>query len=220
MTRAELLERLDIETPDVLDEAFDHLAHGRGVLFLGLHLGALELPALYVVERSPVPVNAPMETIDNPPLQAWLTRVRSHSGIRLVPLERASQVLRTALRRGEFVAVVADRDVLGTGQTATFFGRPARFPVGGALLGLASSAPVYAEAMRRVDGGRYAARIVRLDPVPAGGALRERVAAFLQAQATAYERLIADAPDQWWSALFRIWTSDQPDGAPAPGPRS
>ena len=37
------------------------------------------------------------------------------------------------------------------------------------------------------------------------GRLRERVVAFLTAQAAAYEELIAAAPEQWWSAFFPIW---------------
>jgi HlyD family secretion protein len=34
---------------------------------------------------------------------------------------------------------------------------------------------------------------------------RERLAAFLVAQAGAYERAIAQAPEQWWSLFFPIW---------------
>ena len=46
--------------------------------------------------------------------------------------------------------------------------------------------------------------VIRI-PTPGEGRLRERVVAFLTAQAAAYEELVAAAPEQWWSAFFPIW---------------
>jgi lauroyl/myristoyl acyltransferase len=200
----EFEERVTIETPDLVEEALARLEEGHGLLFLGLHMGAMELPALYAVRRVGRPVMAPMETIDNPPLQAHLARQRSAPGVQLVPLEGAGQQIRAWLRRGGIAAVVADRDVLGTGRPVRFFGRTARLPVGGALLAAGSRAPVYAICVRRTGDGDYAARLIRLER-PAAGFFREQVEALLAAQAAAYERLVADAPDQWWSVLFPIW---------------
>ena len=36
-------------------------------------------------------------------------------------------------------------------------------------------------------------------------AARADYPAFLAAQADAFERAIADAPEQWWTAFFPIW---------------
>ena len=35
--------------------------------------------------------------------------------------------------------------------------------------------------------------------------MRARVAAYLAAEARAIERLVAPAPEQWWTLLFPIW---------------
>ena len=57
-----------------------------------------------------------------------------------------------------------------------------------------------ADRMDHLRGSRRAGR----RPRPPGH-LRERVPAFLAAEARAFERLIADAPEQWWTVLFPIW---------------
>jgi lauroyl/myristoyl acyltransferase len=41
--------------------------------------------------------------------------------------------------------------------------------------------------------------------VPADGTRRERVTAVTGALASAFEAVIADAPEQWWSVFFPIW---------------
>jgi hypothetical protein len=41
--------------------------------------------------------------------------------------------------------------------------------------------------------------------MPASGTRRARVEAFLDAQARAFERLVADAPAQWWGVFHPIW---------------
>jgi KDO2-lipid IV(A) lauroyltransferase len=199
-----LEERVTMETPELVEEAFARLEEGHGLLFLGLHMGAMELPAQYALHRVGRPVMVPMETIDNPPLQAHLARQRSGPGVQLVPLEGAGQTLRAWLRRGGVAAVIADRDVLDTGRPVRFFGRPARLPVGGALLAAGTRAAVYSICVRRTGDARYAARLIRLER-PVEGSFREQVEELLAAQARAYERLVADAPEQWWAVFFPIW---------------
>ena len=41
--------------------------------------------------------------------------------------------------------------------------------------------------------------------MPATGTTRERLAGFMAAQARAFERAVADAPEQWWTMFFPIW---------------
>jgi hypothetical protein len=48
--------------------------------------------------------------------------------------------------------------------------------------------------------------------LPRQAARRAWTRAFLEAEARAFERVIADAPEQWWTIFFPIW--DEPrDGA-------
>jgi KDO2-lipid IV(A) lauroyltransferase len=128
-----------------------------------------------------------------------------------VGLREARRELTAAVRRGEPVGLVADRDLTGGGVDTELFGRAAPLPAGPALLVLDAEATVLAVAIRRTAPGHYRARIIQLD-VPAGGDRRQRVTTFLEREARAFEQLVAEAPDQWWAVFFTIW----PDLAPEP----
>lgn len=201
MTPGFLQERLVIETPAVVDAAFDP---GTPVIFVGLHFGAIELPALYLTHRTGRPTTGPMETLSDPVVQAWIRRSRGAAGVNLVDIRAARRELSAAIERGESVGLVADRDVLGTGLALSLFGAIARFPIGPALLAIETGAPLYVASVRRIEGGRYLGRL-RAAPVPADGSRRERVAAAMTAIVAGFEDAIAQAPDQWWGAFSPIW---------------
>ncbi|HEY6057146.1 MAG TPA: hypothetical protein VIV06_03895, partial [Candidatus Limnocylindrales bacterium] len=101
---------LQVETPDTVDEAFDG---GGPVVFVGLHFGAIELPGLYLARRTGRRPLAPMETLDDPALQRWLERTRSTVGVQIVGLREARRTLLAAIRRGDPVGLIADRDITG-----------------------------------------------------------------------------------------------------------
>jgi lauroyl/myristoyl acyltransferase len=204
---------LRIETPAALDAA---LAHGA-TIFVGLHFGAMELPAAYVAQRTGVAVTIPMETIGDPELQAWFEELRGATGIRIVGLREARRELTAALRRGEPVGLVGDRDLTGGGIDVEFFGAPTKFPVGPGLLALETGAAVSLVAVRRVAHVRYVGHVEPLAvPPEAAGTRRERLTAFLQAEARGFERIVAQAPEQWWALFFPIW----PDLVARPTPET
>jgi KDO2-lipid IV(A) lauroyltransferase len=201
MTRDYVIERMSIDSPDVVDSAFD--APGP-LIVIGLHFGALELPAMYFHARTGRVATVPMETVDDPPLQEWFVRSRRATGLRIVGLREARRELTAALARGEATGLVTDRDITGGGIEIPLFGHPAPLPAGPALLGLEVDAPTYVIGVRRTGIGRYRARAERLS-FEREGSRRARVTAFLHAEARAFERVIADAPDQWWAVFFPIW---------------
>jgi KDO2-lipid IV(A) lauroyltransferase len=146
-----------------------------------------------------------METIGDPALQAYFERARAGTGMNVVPVEGAAAQLRAALERDEMVALVADRPVGGVGSTVELFGAPARLPAGPAVLADESGAPAWLIVTRRSGWTEYHSRIERITPAIPGETRRERLAAFLDAEARAFERAIADAPEQWWTVFFPIW---------------
>ncbi len=199
LARHELDERLVIETPDMVDEAF---AIGP-VIYVGLHFGAIELPALYYARRTGRRVTVPMETVADPGIQRWFEETRGSVGVHIVGLREARRELLAALARGEPVGLVGDRDLTGGGITAELFGAPVSLPVGPGLLAMESGAPLYVASVRRA-GRSYRGRLEPL-AMPVEGSRRERLTALLAAEAAAFERAIALAPDQWWSIFFPIW---------------
>jgi KDO2-lipid IV(A) lauroyltransferase len=197
---SELPRRIDVETPETVEAAF---TPGRPAIFVGLHFGAIELPALFLVSRVGEAVG-PMETIDDPDLQDWFVRSRGSVGLRIVGLREARRELTAALRAGTYVGLVGDRDLTGGGTLTELFGVPARLPLGPALLAIESGAPAYVAAVRRSRPGRYIGRLETID-VASEGSRRERATATTASIARAFERVIADAPEQWWAVFFPIW---------------
>jgi KDO2-lipid IV(A) lauroyltransferase len=212
---ADLRSRVVVETSDTVDAAF---TPGRPAIFVGLHFGAIELPALFLASRVGEAV-APMETLGDPELQDWFVRTRGSVGLRIVGLREARRELTAALRDGTSVGLVGDRDLTGGGTLTELFGAPARLPLGPALLAIETGAPAYVAAVRRTGPGRYVGRLEPVD-VAAEGSRRERATATTASIARAFERVVADAPEQWWAVFFPIWpdlagSTAREDGEPA-----
>jgi KDO2-lipid IV(A) lauroyltransferase len=194
-------ERLLVETPEVVERAF---GSGRPVIFVALHFGAIELPALLLAERTGLQATVPMETIADPELQRWFVRTRGRVGLHIVGLREARRELMAGLRRGESVGMVGDRDLTGGGIPVSLFGAPASLPIGPPLLALETDAPIFVAAVRRSGAGRYLGRLVEI-PLATEGDRRQRLTATLEAVARAFEEVVATAPDQWWTIFFPIW---------------
>ena len=212
VTRAYIDERLQLDTPELVAEA---VVPGKAVLFVGLHFGSLELAIIYMALRVGTTVT-PMETIDDPGLQAYFERTRGVAGIRLVPLREARRALTDALRSGIPVGLAGDRDLTGGGAPIPLFGAPSMLPMGPAMLAVETGVPVYGMTVRRIGDGRYRGRLIPIE-VPTEGTRRVRVTTTMTRLAAAFEDLIADAPDQWWAIFFPIWPDLEagPDGAAA-----
>lgn len=195
---------LMLENGDVLDAA---LAAPSGSLFVGLHMGSMELPALYAAQRTGREALAPAETLGDPLIQAYLVRSRRKLGLRLVELSSARREMTAALRRGETVGIVGDRDLTGGGIEVPFFDAPASLPIGPALLALETGITPYVIGVWRDDAGVYHAHVQQV-PFPDVGSRRERVTAYLEAEARAFERYVAIAPEQWFAIFNPIWRMD------------
>jgi phosphatidylinositol dimannoside acyltransferase len=194
-------ERVVVETPDVVETAF---ADERPKVFISAHLGPIELPGIYLARRSGRRITAPMETVDDPALQGWFERTRSTFGVRIITLREARRELLAELRRGESVGLVADRDISGGGIEVPLFGAPAPLPIGPAFLAIETGSPLYLAGIWRTGRLGYRGRLVEV-PVLREGGRRERIAATLAEEARAFERIIANAPDQWAAIFFPIW---------------
>jgi phosphatidylinositol dimannoside acyltransferase len=201
MSAADVERRFVVDTPGLLDDA---MADPNGALFVGLHLGWYELAALYFIQQTGRRGVVPTEVVPDPELQAFLVASRERMGVHLVDVASARRELIAALRRGEPVGLVADRDLSGGGIATTFFGHPAKLPAGPALIALETGAvPRVFGTWTAADGMNHA--VGRAVPIPVGGSRRERVEAWLEAIARAFEEYVAEAPEQWQSVFQPIW---------------
>ncbi len=85
------------------------------------------------------------------------------------------------------------------------FGLPTSLPIGPAFLALDSGAPLHVAATIRTRGNGYKGWLVTVPPPPADMSRRARIEAFLAAEAATFERLVGEAPEQWWTVFYPIW---------------
>jgi len=201
LDRAYLDRHLQIEDEPAVDAVLDA---PEGALFVSLHLGWFELPALYAAVRSGRKAVVPSETVSDARLQAYITDSRSRLGLELVELGHAKRLLKTALERGETVGLLGDRDITGGGIEVELFGAPAPLPVGPALLALETGVTPHVFGVWSDEDGMLHGRMEAV-PMPAEGSRRERVTGYLEAEARAFERHIADAPEQWLAVFHPLW---------------
>lgn len=212
-TTEDLDRRLLVETPDTVAEAF---GTPGPMVFVSMHFGAVEYPALFAVARTGRRVTAPMETLADPALQAWIERTRSSVGVDIVGLRDARRMLTQSLDDGGVVGMVADRNVAGGTIDVPFFGTAAPLPMGPGLLAMERGLPIWVAAVRRAAGGRYRGQLRRVD-IPTGGQRRARLTAAMTGVARAMEESVAEAPDQWWSVLSPIWPDLDPEARAGTG---
>jgi KDO2-lipid IV(A) lauroyltransferase len=196
--------RIQVMDPELTANALAHVPGGPGPIFSGLHLGAVEMAGMYAARTGSMRIAGPMERVRNPILADYFERTRGAIGFDLIPIREASVELLARIRRGDGVALVADRPIGGAGATAVLFGAPCRLPAGPAVLAVETGAPLYVLGCLRDGTGDWEGYIERIE-VAQGGTRHERVRGTLERQTGAFERLIARAPEQWWTLLFRIW---------------
>jgi KDO2-lipid IV(A) lauroyltransferase len=184
-----------------------------GKLFVGLHIGWFELPALIAAARTGRPAVVPSETLSDPELQAYLVATRRRLGLELVELGAAKRLLKGALERGGTVGILGDRDITGGGIDTELFGALAPLAAGPALLAMETGVTPYVFGVWRDAADVYHADIQPV-PLPAEGTRRERVTAYLQAEARAFERFVAQAPEQWLAVFHPIWPDLERSTAP------
>jgi len=202
-----LSARISLDTAENARAALGPALPGRGRLYIGFHFGATELAALYAARESKVPIAGPMETVANPALRAYFDKTRDALGIGIVPLRDAARELTARLARGQGVALVADRLISGSGAKVELFGAPTRVPIGPAVLAAESGAEVFVIGMRRIGWTRWSARVEPIE-LDAGAQRRARVRDALDQEMRLLERLVADAPEQWWSLFFPLWEAE------------
>jgi KDO2-lipid IV(A) lauroyltransferase len=179
-----------------------------GVINMAMHFGSVDLSALYGSRVGSFPLTGPMELVASPLARAYFEQVRSALGVTIVPLGQAARALTAALRRGEAVGVVADRNIAGSGLAVELFGARARLPIGPAVLSVQTGAPLYLEAIERTGAGAWLGHTVALRAEPGLGR-RDATRSIVEQQARAFERIIARAPEQWTTLSFPIWEDEE-----------
>ena len=192
---------LVVETPEIFEAT---IGSEGASLFVGMHMGWFELPALLAVQRTGKPALVPSEELADAGIQAYLVKTRGALGLELIGLKEAKRRLKEALLQGETVGLLGDRDITGGGIETELFGAPSPLAAGPALLAADTGVTPYVFGVWRDDEDVYHVKAEAV-PMPAEGKLRDRVTAYLQNEARAFERQVAEAPEQWLAVFHPLW---------------
>ena len=202
-------------------EIFSRLREsGRGALFIGSHLGNLEVLRAYADVEQGLKVNALVLTRNSAKLNRLIEAIGPRALDRMIEIDSLGPEsvikLQDKIRAGEHIAIAADRVSVRHRERslhAPFLGRPAPFPEGPFILASLLACPVYLVFCLRIDG-RYKVFVEPFaDPLVLPRAQRHRT--LEQTIARYAERLEAHclmAPTQWFN-FFDFWEQDDPDRA-------
>jgi KDO2-lipid IV(A) lauroyltransferase len=110
------------------------------------------------------------------------------------------------LRDGKLVALLGDRDIGRSGVHVDFFGEPASFPAGPALLAMLTDVPLHPLTMW-FDGDVMRGYIHDRIELPTAGEREDNIRAITQQLAAGWESGISEHSADW-HMLQRVWVAD------------
>jgi len=211
LPREEFLARAPVTGVEHLQAA---RARGKGVFLLSAHFGSWEIGAL-AVGLLGEPIASVVRPLDNPLLEAELTRRRTRFGNRVIVKKEAAREILRALRVNGTVAMLIDQNVLEREAIfVPFFGRPAATTPSLALFQLKTGAAVCPVFTWPIGGGRYETRFeqpIWPEEFDLPGLSREaRVQRATARYLEAIEAVIRKKPSAWlW--MHNRWRTRPPD---------
>jgi KDO2-lipid IV(A) lauroyltransferase len=106
----------------------------------------------------------PVENLKDGRLLRLMLKLRSSEGVHVLPLGGSApmRAIIQALRQNQIVLIAADRAIIGECVVKTFFGAPARLPLGPVNLSLRTGAPLVGAMGWHCPHGRISGEYMRL----------------------------------------------------------
>jgi KDO2-lipid IV(A) lauroyltransferase len=181
---------------------------GNGVVVALPHVGSWEWGAAWLALEG-MPMTAVVERLKPEQLFEWFLAQRAAMGLTGIPLgEKAGPATLQAIKSGQIVGLVSDRDLSGTGVEVTFFGERTRLPGGAVTMALRTGAALLPGAVYMGPGNWHTGVVHPPLDTTRRGTMREDVTRLTQELATIFEGYIRRAPEQWH--LYQPnWPSDR-----------
>ena len=196
-------------------QGLEHLeairASKRGAILLTAHYGNWELGGAFIASMG-IPVHAVVRPVASPALERVFQYFRERRGLKVIPLAQAGTGILKALKRGEAVALVGDRDFTGNGHPHSFFGRDVSLPRGAAWFAHRTGVPITMGFATRAPDDSFILRMhPPIDPAhePSEEAIQAKIVAIM-------EDTIARDPCQWF--IFDPFWPSESGNPPPPTP--
>lgn len=204
-SKAQIRARLVAGNPERL---LDPLASGQGVVAVLGHFGNWDHAGAWVTTQG-VGFTTVAERLQPQGLYDRFVAYRESLGMEVVPLTGGPDVtgvLQKRLRAGGLVALLADRDLGGTGLDVDLLGEPARLPGGPALLALRT------ESVLLPVLSSYDSHHTRVDFLPPLTTSAARVRDGVKDLTQQWAAIVGDAARDRardWHMLQPVWNADR-----------
>jgi len=200
LDRAFVDKNVKVAGRENLDEA---LKRGKGVIALTAHLGNYELGGA-VISLLGYKFNAVALNHKEKEVNDLFIGQRRRAGVNVIPLGAAVKKCYEALRRGEIVALVGDRDFTPHGLKTEFFGKDAMIPRGPAAFYLKAGAAIVPGFLIRMPDDTFELKFEKaVSYIPTGdGAIDEQKVTGMCLKVI--EEYISRYPSQWYM-FRRFW---------------
>ena len=196
MNSKEICRMVKVHGLPNLDRA---LSAGKGVIFVGAHLGNPNLEACYIAGLGYKVVGVAESLGPEERFFNLYSKLRGKTGMEIVRLEdkRVGMKAVEALRRNKVLMLLGDRDITENGVRVNFLGQESLLPKGPALLSLKTGAPIVTTFFVR-DNGKYTAIIESPIEFKRNNGLEKDIQDLTQLIANRLERNILTYPTQWY----------------------
>lgn len=192
------------------------LERGQGAIIVTAHMGCIELCQAIAEQRPNLRLNILVHTKHAEQFNRVLQRLAPDSGVRLLQVSdfnaATAMMLADRVASGEFIAIAGDRVPVHESKTtsARFLGYEAAFPCGPYVLAALLKCPLYFMGCVH-EGQSYAVEFVPLATQVQLPRTRrnEALAEYAQLYAQQLERLLCQAPYDWFN-FFPFWEQGGP----------
>ncbi len=199
-------------------ESWDRLervrAEGKGGIVVSAHLGAFDYTGQAIHTNGYPIIPLTTRTVPEFVYQVVSLLRRSHGQVIEEANSRGVRLMLTAIRRGEFAGLLADRDFFHNGIPIEFFGTMTTLPSGPARIARDSGAPIILVFTKRLSSG-YVLTVEEPFIVERTDNADRDISLAMARVVQVFEREIRETPEQW--VMFqRVWpdaeeTSSAPD---------
>lgn len=196
MKNEEICRLAEVRGLSNLDRA---LSYGKGVIFVGAHLGNWDLAGCYFTALGYKTVGIAESLGPGERFFRLYAKLRSKTGMKIIRLEdkRCGIKALKALRRNEILMLIGDRNIAGSAVKVNFLGRDVYLPRGPAFLSLRTGAPIVT-AFFISDRKRYIGIIESPIKFRRGEDLKKDIQDLTQLIANRLEGKILAYPTQWY----------------------
>ena len=182
------------------------LKKGKGGVIMSAHFGNWEMLALSFAKRYPLSVIVAKQ--ENSYFDNVINGIRSTRGYKTIYKEFAPLGVLKALKRNEFVAILADQHAGAQGVYTPFFYREVSTPKGPAVFALRAKCPLYTGFCARQPNGRYVVTFEEIS-LPDTGDDEKNIEIIMTEYNRILQRHVEENPS-FWFWFHRRWKSQKP----------